>query len=227
MSSPPHPYVSQLAQEKGNARKRDRPPALELLATQAASDSQVRYEHAHPDDGAYQVFLLFVRFICISFTLHQPHIADAEGIATELDSGVSRSASVTSSLDPYYFGIQTPSDSPVPPLPLHTAASPDIQSTAEPVTPAKDPSTIDRHGLVGVGELMTPRWARAEDDVRHGSRGSESDMEGSEVFAPNEDEDDAPDSPWTIEAIDGECDERAELQEQDQVRNQNNICIVD
>lgn len=29
----------------------------------------------------------------------------------------------------------------------------------EPQTPSRDPSAIDRQGLVGVGELATPRWA--------------------------------------------------------------------
>jgi dual specificity tyrosine-phosphorylation-regulated kinase 2/3/4 len=80
-----------------------------------------------------------------------------------------RPVSASDALDPYYF-IHDPS--PVPPLP-----------SADPHTPARDPGSIDRRGLVGVGELATPRWPR--DD-------------------PHQVDRDENDSPWTIEAIDGE-----------------------
>ena len=72
---------------------------------------------------------------------------------------------------------------------------------AEPVTPARDPASIDRRGLVGVGELATPRWTRAprvddgEDRV---------DLTLNDDDGDYEQED--PDSPWTIEARDGETE---------------------
>jgi len=71
----------------------------------------------------------------------------------------------------------------------------------EPVTPARDPASIDRRGLVGVGELATPRWTRAP---------RVDDDEDPVDLAPNNDDGDYeqehPDSPWTIEARDGETD---------------------
>ncbi|KAJ6606660.1 hypothetical protein DFH09DRAFT_844875, partial [Mycena vulgaris] len=123
-----------------------------------------------------------------------------------------RSASATSSLDPYYFGL---SDSPVPPMPtgaIHLSTTPDQLHTNDPVTPARDPAMIDRRGLVGVGELTTPRWTRAghnkEDTITPvlGPLG-----ENFEDGGPEDDRPDAPDSPWTIEAVDGEMSEREEL----------------
>lgn len=126
----------------------------------------------------------------------------------------SRSASASSSLDPYYFGIPSPSDSPISSLPLlpQTATTPDHPPINEPITPGKNPANIDRRGLVGVGELATPRWTRSE-------RGSEADgtgnlsspLGGVDVVVPDDPHDDEPDSPWTIEAIDGEFSEREEL----------------
>ena len=71
----------------------------------------------------------------------------------------------------------------------------------EPVTPARDPASIDRRGLVGVGELATPRWTRAprvDDDE------DQVDLTLNDDNGDYEQED--PDSPWTIEARDGEVE---------------------
>jgi len=71
----------------------------------------------------------------------------------------------------------------------------------EPVTPARDPASIDRRGLVGVGELATPRWTRAprvdddEDQIDPTLNNDNGDYEQED-----------PDSPWTIEARDGEIE---------------------
>jgi dual specificity tyrosine-phosphorylation-regulated kinase 2/3/4 len=67
-----------------------------------------------------------------------------------------------------------------------------------PITPARDPASIDRRGLVGVGELATPRWTRAPrvDD----------DEDQAELTLSNDYGDYGQvdlDSPWTIEARDG------------------------
>ncbi|KAH9857780.1 hypothetical protein C2E23DRAFT_719720 [Lenzites betulinus] len=80
----------------------------------------------------------------------------------------------------------------------------------DPVTPGRDPAAIDRRGLVGVGELATPRWARgarnddfefvAQERVEEVNEEEERDEERLE----EDQERDHPDSPWTIEAIDGE-----------------------
>lgn len=71
----------------------------------------------------------------------------------------------------------------------------------EPITPARDPASIDRRGLVGVGELATPRWTRAprvDDDEDQADLALNSD---------NRDyEQEDPESPWTIEARDGETE---------------------
>ena len=71
----------------------------------------------------------------------------------------------------------------------------------EPITPARDPASIDRRGLVGVGELATPRWTRAprvDDDE------DQADPTLNDNNRDYELEDS--DSPWTIEARDGETE---------------------
>ncbi|KAK0210456.1 CMGC/DYRK/DYRK2 protein kinase [Desarmillaria ectypa] len=133
------------------------------------------------------------------------------------DYPASRSTSTTSSLDPYYFGLQSGSESPYPPpLPIAPSlrATPESRPITEPVTPARDPANIDRRGLVGVGELATPRWTRSYS-------GSEEKISVPEALLENEPyqvveaadatEDDVPDSPWTIEAVDGESSEKEDV----------------
>ena len=71
----------------------------------------------------------------------------------------------------------------------------------EPVTPARDPASIDRRGLVGVGELATPRWTRVP---RVDDDDDEVDLTLTNDNGEYEQED--PDSPWTIEARDGEIE---------------------
>jgi dual specificity tyrosine-phosphorylation-regulated kinase 2/3/4 len=132
----------------------------------------------------------------------------------------SRSGSVLSSLDPYYFGIQSPADSPASQLPEPGSLpmTPETRIPNEPVTPVRDPANIDRKGLVGVGELATPRWGRMQrrthdddtdiQDEQHGEDVLEED--GTELIIDEVDKD-GPDSPWTIEAVDGESDGKDEV----------------
>jgi hypothetical protein len=84
--------------------------------------------------------------------------------------------------------------------------------THDPVTPHRDPSQIDRRILHGLGELATPRWSRSvahrEDDIHV------LDQDDLEPSLPEEPEDVGSDSPWTIEAVDGEEDDD---EERDQV----------
>lgn len=137
-----------------------------------------------------------------------------EEIPMDQDYPVSRPASTTSSLDPYYFGLQSPSDSPAPPLPpgpIYLSTTPDQRPIHEPVTPAKDPATIDRRGLVGVGELATPRWTRTEQHSDEEPTETGAEVEGYDVVVPEDVEEDEPDSPWTIEAVDGEMSEKDDV----------------
>ncbi|KAG1883074.1 hypothetical protein F4604DRAFT_1649791 [Suillus subluteus] len=132
----------------------------------------------------------------------------------------SRSGSVSSSLDPYYFGIQTPADSPAPQLPEpgFPPMTPETRSPNEPVTPGRDPANIDRMGLVGVGELATPRWGKIqrhthdEDTDGHDEQSHGDDVleEDATELVIDEVDKDGPDSPWTIEAVDGESDGKDE-----------------
>lgn len=215
MSTPPSPR----AHNKSLQRKRDRPPALdihELQQNKPSSDTDV-FLHA----AAVQVplFPQLSTFFHYSSRLQQPSVhvelaPSEEEQPVDSDYPQSRAGSATSSLDPYYFGIQSPSDSPVPPLPTSGAFSirtPNRSPLQEPYTPAKDPSSIDRRGLVGVGELTTPRWTRNEQAER--TAASVDDNEDYQIVASgNEnDEQDVPDSPWTIEAVDGEMSEKEEV----------------
>ncbi|KAF8964084.1 hypothetical protein BDZ97DRAFT_1919317 [Flammula alnicola] len=143
------------------------------------------------------------------------NISAAEDTSMEQEQTTSRSASATSSLDPYYFGFQSESDSPLPPMPpapAYLSTTPDHPPPKEPVTPVRNPASIDRRGLVGVGELATPRWAGDDrDDDEHHESPPDSEVEGYDVVVPEDVEEDQPDSPWTIEAIDGESSEREEV----------------
>ncbi|KAF5357893.1 hypothetical protein D9756_001787 [Leucocoprinus leucothites] len=135
-----------------------------------------------------------------------PEIAD-DDLYLDQQLPTSRSASASSSLDPYYFGLQSPIESPIPalPPPPQTATTPDQSPINEPITPARNPASIDRRGLVGVGELATPRWTRSE----RASDTDDSDILPSfdaavEILLPDlpdDVHDDEPDSPWTIEAV--------------------------
>ena len=84
----------------------------------------------------------------------------------------------------------------------------------EPVTPGRDPASIDRRTLVGVGELATPRWARGarNDEYEYVAQERVDEVNEEELVEVERPEDERDsDSPWTIEAIDGEQDERNEV----------------
>ncbi|KAF8558429.1 hypothetical protein OG21DRAFT_1595333 [Imleria badia] len=141
-----------------------------------------------------------------------PH--DSLQVDADQDS-FSRPDSSTSSLDPYYFGAQSPSDSPAQYTSM-PSVTPEtrIHSDSSPLTPARDPANIDRNGLVGVGELATPRWGKL---IRHAHENQADDDDNPLDILQEEDsaeavlsniEPDSPDSPWTIEAVDGELDDQ-------------------
>lgn len=199
MSASPSPHVYQ-----GNTthKKKDRPTALDISDEEKnVFDGEVRYRQGK-DNGELNDNVQQHPSVHISLAEEDP--------PTEHEYIASRSASTTSSLDPYYFGLQSPSESPIPPLPVNISSTPEHRQFVEPVTPARNPASIDRRGLVGVGELATPRWARAESQEYEAQvSGSAREVEGYEVVVPEDIEgDELPDSPWTIEAVDGETSER-------------------
>ena len=92
-----------------------------------------------------------------------------------------------------------------------SSITPDHSVPNEPVTPVRNPAMIDRRGLVGVGELTTPRWARTETDNEPDLPTQEGELDGYDVIVSDDVEEDQPDSPWTIEAVDGESSEKEEV----------------
>ena len=209
-SSPNSPLLSH---DKSPSKRKDRPPALEILDTSAPT-SHPPDRHPSPDDTMShleQVMAPPSPSHPTPLTLSQLHADQSvDDLHTHLPS---RSTSATSSLDPYYFSVHTPSESPVPPLPdpPQLRRTPDTrQVTQDPVTPHRDPSKIDRRVLHGLGELATPRWTRSVANCEDGL-----DQDDLEPVLPEEPEDVHSDSPWTIEAVDGE--EEDEDEERDQV----------
>ncbi|TFY59885.1 hypothetical protein EVJ58_g5496 [Rhodofomes roseus] len=204
MSAPPSPNIGQVAHDKGRTKRRDRPPALNVGDPKSTSDGDVRYERDHRRDAQRTV----------------PRTQKTVGQNLETDAQGPRSPSATSSLDPYYFSVQSPPESPIPPLPTSRSMprTPEMHTVHEPVTPGRDPAAIDRRGLVGVGELATPRWVRGprHDEVEIDEQLDEVEEEpsqGEDGVVMVDEEQDLPDSPWTIEAIDGEPEENDDLLE--------------
>ncbi|OBZ75716.1 Dual specificity protein kinase pom1 [Grifola frondosa] len=195
-------------------------PALEFGDPKASSDGDVQLErNVGRDARLAQVLSFFSRksTAARSSQQSQPYLQVAEDPVTEPEHDAPRPTSTTSSLDPYYFGVHSPSQSPMPPLPTMPSLpkTPEMHPLNEPVTPGKDPAAIDRRGLVGVGELATPRWARGarKDEYEVEDQVDEfDDDEGLNLIAEDYVKD-LPDSPWTIEAVDGEQDDKEEFLE--------------
>ncbi|KAF9472607.1 hypothetical protein BDN70DRAFT_886832 [Pholiota conissans] len=205
MSAPPSPHIVHRGKHAVAQTQRDRPAAFDAQTEdiKAISDGEVRYERefsvSHDKNMEQQSFNVDVLV--------------SRATVTEREQITSRPASATSSLDPYYFGIQSESDSPIPPMPpppMFLSTTPDPTLQIEPVTPARNPASIDRRGLVGVGELATPRWTREDRESEFETHPS-TETEGYDLVVPEDIEEDQPDSPWTIEAVDGETSEREEV----------------
>lgn len=224
MSAPPSPRIGHTANPTVLPVKRDRPAGLTIHDEdrKAASDGEVRYEREFllSEEKATKQVISDASHVSTSLLIFSGkqgfnmNISSVDDAPLERDQTTSRSASTTSSLDPYYFGAQSEYDSPLPPMPpvpAYLSTTPDPPLLLEPVTPARNPAAIDRRGLVGVGELATPRWAREERTSDHEELPSDYEIEGYEIVVPDEIEDDQPDSPWTIEAVDGEMSEREEV----------------
>ena len=132
----------------------------------------------------------------------------------ESESEVTRSSSATSSLA-YYFGNPSREESPAPLSSdlLHVSTTPETRLINEPTTPARDPAGIDRKGLIGVGELATPRWARGGRNQEEDEREDERDVDDSNDLIVGDNEQDGPDSPWTIEAVNSGSEEKEDVRE--------------
>lgn len=225
MSRPPSPPHAHAGADKAYTKRRDRPPALDFADAKHQSDSEARSDRQASETA--QVETTHSAPCSASnnlLTQPQLYISNVSGQEDDLLPVLPRSPSATSSLDPYYFGVSTPSESPVQssPMPHYALKTPEMGPYhLDPVTPGKDPASIDRRGLVGVGELATPRWARGErrDEIEIDEQVDEVDEEALEdnnddsiARGPEQDEElDLPDSPWTIEAIDGEPEENDEV----------------
>ena len=97
----------------------------------------------------------------------------------------------------------------MPPLPMEYNGH-EKRIPQEPSTPARDPASIDRNDLVGVGELLTPRWPRlpsSEESLSRPPRPEREDAKQGASYEEASDDDNDRDSPWTIEAVDGELDD--------------------
>ncbi|KAF9452805.1 hypothetical protein P691DRAFT_659930 [Macrolepiota fuliginosa MF-IS2] len=185
----------------------------------AANDPHNSSHHYTSTHQVLSFFLALSRFFFGSYFLlaqvnDPPATLDDDDPYPEQELPPSRSASASSSLDPYYFGFPSPSDSPLPSLPPlpQTASTPDQLPINEPITPARNPANIDRRGLVGVGELATPRWTRSEraGETDDGDCFSPS-FDDVEVLGNEDPRDDESDSPWTIEAVDGEISDKEDV----------------
>lgn len=234
MSSPPSAHSNHLGVGTERTTRKDRPPALDFHAHHAPSADEARPEREAGTSDASQVNAARISpepRLDTCLTTHGPqprlHVSNPDGDGggdddddDETELALPRSPSATSSLDPYYFGVSTPSESPVqssPMPPQLTIKTPELGPFHDPVTPRRDPAAIDRRGLVGVGELATPRWARGQrkEEVEV-DQSLEEEVEddlddGLDDADFQEKERDLPDSPWTIEAIDGEQEENDEV----------------
>jgi len=155
LNSPQFPY------DKSPSRRKDRPPALDILDSSTPS-SHFLDHHPSPDDTmshAEQVIGHSLHLVLTLLTIFQLH---ADQSIDDLHAHLpSCSTAATLSLDPYYFSVHSPSRSPAPPLPdppqLHS--TPEMHQVAhDPITPHRDPSKINRQILHGLGELATPCW---------------------------------------------------------------------
>ncbi|KIM20328.1 hypothetical protein M408DRAFT_139285, partial [Serendipita vermifera MAFF 305830] len=155
----------------------------------------------------------------LSLTSEEHNVVDDNGDNPRPSLG---SITSNSSLDPYYFTATLqrpiiPSSTPEPKPTSSATMTP--KPLQDPKTPGVNPGSIDRAGLVGVGDLTTPRWtSRAEFNLKtpvwHTSEQDvpEMDEEGEQLpqhepQAPDnaqdpEDNEVDRSSPWTIEAVD-------------------------
>lgn len=114
--------------------------------------------------------------------------------------------------------ISSRNQSPAPPVPDSTLIMTGENMPIDtPVTPFRDRSIPDRGNLIGVGELASPFWTQTFDPSRSASNPQDGVFENDSIDDFDtldiliEREDNGSDSPWTIEAIDGDGEEHEEV----------------
>jgi dual specificity tyrosine-phosphorylation-regulated kinase 2/3/4 len=217
MSASPSLQIHDVSHDRGTKR-RDPALVLEIPDSKSLSDGHAQGSPSVKKPPPIQTTTQVRSFTILRGQNQRPKLQIYSLInetSKEPESAVTRSTSATSSLDPYYFGALSATGSPVPPLPdTSIVNSHAFHAVKEPMTPSRDPATIDRRGLIGVGELATPRWAHTE--KHYGESVFPEREKYQTVFANGcdvilEDGNDMPDSPWTIEAVDGELDMHSEV----------------
>ncbi|KAG8730228.1 hypothetical protein FRC12_020402 [Ceratobasidium sp. 428] len=157
---------------------------------------------------------------------HPPRRPPSMQLAPEPADDRARPTSVASSeFDAYYFSVPSPNQSrraslaPEDPyIQPESVPAQEHQATVKarnrlslnrtslliPDTPIRDPASIDRRALVGVGELATPRWTVTRDPraINHGPQDPNAYRPDDRHLQPHTPGDEDPTSPWTIEAID-------------------------
>ncbi|KAG8926030.1 hypothetical protein FRC01_009429 [Tulasnella sp. 417] len=155
-----------------------------------------------------------------------PERPSAEGGLSNHHQSRAPSSASSSALD-YYYQSYGNDDNAQPPLPTASTSpplehaplnvppkTPDFLTTTtppipsqrfDPQTPARDPAAIDRRGLIGVGELATPRWVQTISSRKNWDGKGESVQEEPVEYFPAEPPSDAasmPNSPpWTTDAV--------------------------
>ncbi|KAG9003050.1 hypothetical protein FRB94_003413 [Tulasnella sp. JGI-2019a] len=163
-------YQHQLQPSSAEKRRRERPPTLDLATSLPPRQPERSTNASERDRDRRQPRVA-----------QQPPEAPSSFQASNSDNRRSQartsSSASSSALDAYYFSNPSPSSSPQPFAPPETAQNmhlsipktPEFSSSNhhssaagrhDPQTPARDPAAIDRRGLVGVGELTTPRWVQ-------------------------------------------------------------------
>lgn len=206
--------MSNVVHDDGAAphRSRQRPPALALADPPSPHQHQHQllnissnYDPKTLDEQAYPLIPEVCAHVWPLLCGASAHIALQEDYYVAPNNAL---------VDPFYFPSRQPNQpTKTPELKSSSSRHSPTSSAAgisDPTTPGRDPAAIDRHALIGVGELATPRWtARHEYPSRKDWEGKGTGVEEvqEELDAepePIEDMENDIDrsSPWTIEAID-------------------------
>lgn len=199
------------------AKRRERPAVLDFSPRheRADADNEIVRSRTQPT---------------LNISHPTPEKPSAEGGYNHHHQSRAPSSASSSALD-YYYQSYGNDDNAQPPPPLPSSSSPPLENAPlnvppktpdflttttppisshrfDPQTPARDPSAIDRRGLIGVGELATPRWVQSISSRKNwGGKGESVQEEPVEYFSAEQptSESSMPNSPpWTTDA--GEVD---------------------
>ncbi|KAG8955232.1 hypothetical protein FRC00_005551 [Tulasnella sp. 408] len=197
------------------AKRRERPTVLDISPRheRADADSEMVRSRTQPT---------------LNISQPTPEKPSAEGGSNNHHQSRAPSSASSSALD-YYYQSYGNDDNAQPPLPT-ASTSPPLENTSlnvppktpdflsattppipsqrfDPQTPARDPAAIDRRGLIGVGELATPRWVQSISSRKNwGGKGESVQEEPVEYFPPEPPTADAamPNSPPWVDAVEAE-----------------------